>query len=122
MATFDHSSDCLTLDFGPYEDEANLWQKMPDCDKFVGAPRSKHTVVCYRDALYVFGGDNGKEMLNDLLRFDVKEGSWSTVPCTGASPAPRYTVFENYSKILILASEASDGNFLKNLGKCFFAP
>ena len=32
------------------------------------------------------------------------------------------TVFENYSKILILTSEASCVNFLKNLGKCFFAP
>ena len=33
------------------------------------------------------------------------------------------TVFENYSKIFILASEASCVNFLKKtLGKCFFAP
>ena len=32
------------------------------------------------------------------------------------------TVFENYSKILIFASEASYVNLLKNLGKCFFAP
>lgn len=66
--------------------------------------RSKHTVVAYRDAIYVFGGDNGwvalaqraafilavhhvtmrsrflssgrKNMLNDLLRFDVKDCSW----------------------------------------------
>ena len=30
------------------------------------------------------------------------------------------TFFENYSKILILASEVSDVYFLKNLSKCFF--
>ena len=38
--------------------------------------RSKHTMVAYKDALYVFGGDKGKTMLNDLIRFDVKDGSW----------------------------------------------
>ena len=27
------SSDCLTLDFGPYED-ANLWQQMPGIISF----------------------------------------------------------------------------------------
>ena len=48
------------------------WRKMPACDEFVGARRSKHTVVSYKDAVYVFGGDNGRSMLNDLLRFDVK--------------------------------------------------
>ncbi|XP_012141205.1 leucine zipper like transcription regulator 1 isoform X2 [Megachile rotundata] len=52
--------------------------------------RSKHTIVAYKDAIYVFGGDNGKRMLNDLLRFDVKEKSWGRAFATGAAPAPRY--------------------------------
>lgn len=52
--------------------------------------RSKHTVVPYKDAIYVFGGDNGKTMLNDLLRFDVKEKSWGRAFATGTPPAPRY--------------------------------
>jgi hypothetical protein len=52
--------------------------------------RSKHTVVAYKDAIYVFGGDNGKSMLNDLLRFDVKEKSWGRAFATGTPPAPRY--------------------------------
>ncbi|XP_071555210.1 leucine-zipper-like transcriptional regulator 1 isoform X2 [Temnothorax nylanderi] len=52
--------------------------------------RSKHTIVAYKDAIYVFGGDNGKSMLNDLLRFDVKEKSWGRAFATGTPPAPRY--------------------------------
>lgn len=52
--------------------------------------RSKHTVVAYKEAIYVFGGDNGKCMLNDLLRFDVKETSWGRAFATGCPPAPRY--------------------------------
>ncbi|XP_015122365.1 leucine-zipper-like transcriptional regulator 1 [Diachasma alloeum] len=83
------TAECLTLDFGPFE-TVHRWQQMPDCDEFVGARRSKHTVVAYKDAIYVFGGDNGKRMLNDLLRFDVKEKSWGRAFATGTPPAPRY--------------------------------
>ncbi|XP_045583758.1 leucine-zipper-like transcriptional regulator 1 isoform X1 [Procambarus clarkii] len=90
---FDHnwpeSAECLTLDFGPFE-TVHRWKCMPECDEFVGARRSKHTVVAYKDAIYVFGGDNGKWMLNDLLRFDVKEKSWGRAFSTGSPPAPRY--------------------------------
>jgi leucine-zipper-like transcriptional regulator 1 len=56
----------------------------------VGARRSKHTTVNYNDAIYVFGGDNGKNMLNDLIRFDVKDKSWSRAFASGSPPAPRY--------------------------------
>lgn len=52
--------------------------------------RSKHTAVAYKDAIYVFGGDNGKSMLNDLIRFDIKEKSWTKTGCMGTRPAPRY--------------------------------
>ncbi|XP_060568676.1 leucine-zipper-like transcriptional regulator 1 [Ruditapes philippinarum] len=90
---FDHnwpeSSECLTLDFGPFE-TVHRWKCMPECDEFVGARRSKHTVVAYKEAVYVFGGDNGKNMLNDLLRFDVKDKSWGRAFTTGLPPAPRY--------------------------------
>ncbi|KAI8783129.1 leucine-zipper-like transcriptional regulator 1 isoform X1 [Biomphalaria glabrata] len=90
---FDHnwpeSTECLMLDFGPIE-IVHMWRSMPECDEFVGARRSKHTVVPYKEALYVFGGDNGKNMLNDLLRFDVKDKSWGRAFTTGKPPAPRY--------------------------------
>ena len=32
----------------------------------------------------------GKSMLNDLLRFDVKEKSWGRAISNGQPPAPRY--------------------------------
>lgn len=87
--SWSESAECLTLDFGPFE-TVHRWRKMPECDEFVGARRSKHTVVAYKDAVYVFGGDNGKSMLNDLLRFDVKEKSWGRAFSNGTPPAPRY--------------------------------
>ncbi|KAJ7387099.1 Kelch motif [Desmophyllum pertusum] len=81
--------DTLSLDFGRFE-KVNRWKGMPECDEFVGARRSKHTLVAWNDALYVFGGDNGKRMLNDMLRFDIKDNSWSRAVTKGAPPAPRY--------------------------------
>lgn len=66
----------LTLDSGPQE-ALYKWKTMPECDEFVGARRSKHSVVAYNDAIYVFGGDNGRAMLNDLLIFGVKDQSWT---------------------------------------------
>ena len=48
----ENSVDCLTLDFGPFE-AVNRWQKMPDVSKFVGAPRSKHTIVTFNNGIYV---------------------------------------------------------------------
>ncbi|MEE6512189.1 hypothetical protein FKM82_019113 [Ascaphus truei] len=90
---FDHSCsdsvEYLTLNFEPFE-SVHRWRRLLPCDEFVGARRSKHTVVAYKDAIYVFGGDNGKNMLNDLLRFDVKDCSWCRAFTTGSPPAPRY--------------------------------
>lgn len=88
-STWPEHPENLTIDFGSFE-TVHAWKRMPDCDKFVGARRSKHTVVAYKDAIYVFGGDNGKSMLNDLLRFDIKEKSWGRAFSTGTPPAPRY--------------------------------
>uniref|UniRef100_A0A452TBK0 Leucine zipper like transcription regulator 1 n=1 Tax=Ursus maritimus TaxID=29073 RepID=A0A452TBK0_URSMA len=51
----------------------------------------------YKDAIYVFGGDNGKTMLNDLLRFDVKDCSWCRAFTTGTPPAPRGYTGDIYS-------------------------
>lgn len=57
---------------------------------FIFNRRSKHTVVAYKDAIYVFGGDNGKNMLNDLIRFDVVDKSWGRAFATGNPPIARY--------------------------------
>jgi len=83
------SAECLTLDFGALK-TIHQWLKMPVCDEFVGPRRSKHTMVAYKDSVYVFGGDKGKSMLNDLLIFNVKDESWTRAISNGVPPAPRY--------------------------------
>jgi hypothetical protein len=55
--SWSESAECLTLDFGPFE-TVHRWRKMPECDEFVGARRSKHTVVAYKVGLAI--SDNKK--------------------------------------------------------------
>lgn len=78
----------ITLDFGPFE-RVHTWKRISRCDKYNSAARSKHTVVAYKDVIYIFGGDRGNIMLNDLLRFDVKEKFWYLAHSFKA-PTPRY--------------------------------
>ncbi|EDW43756.1 leucine-zipper-like transcriptional regulator 1 homolog [Drosophila sechellia] len=84
-----YSCNALNVDFTSYT-ATHQWTRMLECAEFVGAKRSKHTVVAYKDAMFVFGGDNGKNMLNDLIRFGVKDKSWGRACATGTPPAPRY--------------------------------
>lgn len=88
--------ESITLDLGPFE-RVNTWKRISRCDKYSSAARSKHTVVAYKDVIYIFGGDKGN-MLNDLLRFDVKEKSWY-IAYSCKAPTPRYhhsaVVYEN---------------------------
>nr|CAD7446409.1 unnamed protein product [Timema bartmani] len=109
------ATECLTLDFGPFE-TIHRWKRMLDCDEFVGARRSKHTVVSINEDIYVFGGDNGKSMLNDVLRFDVKEKSWGRAIVTGSPPAPRY----HHSAVVTLhqLETSPERNRDDSFGKC----
>jgi len=110
------SEDNLTLNFGPKE-PVHCWKKLQPCEEFVGAKRSKQTLVSWGDGLYIFGGDNGKRMLNDFLVFHIGEGSWARVVYTGAPPAPRYhhsaVVFNN--SMFIFGGYTGDINSNSNL-------
>ncbi|XKL64726.1 hypothetical protein PGB90_004812 [Kerria lacca] len=83
--------DYLQLDYSQRE-IFHKWQRMSECPEFVGSKRSKHTVIAYEGAIYVFGGDDGRTMLNDLLRFDIEDETWSrSVPNSNQlCPVARY--------------------------------
>ena len=72
----------LTLNFSPSE-PFHLWKKVSSCEEFVGARRSKHTIVVWNDRIYVFGGDDGRRMLNDFLVSHIRDSSWARVVFTG---------------------------------------
>ena len=80
---------------------SNLWKKLSSCEEFVGAKRSKHTIVAWNDRIYVFGGDNGRRMLNDFLVSHIRDSSWARVVYTGMCvPIHVHTIdlYHNYCK------------------------
>lgn len=73
----------FALRFGPSLLPVHCWKKLSSCEEFVGAKRSKHTIVAWNEKMYVFGGDNGRRMLNDFLVSHVRDSSWARVVFTG---------------------------------------
>lgn len=51
-------------------------------------PRTNHTVVTYKDKMYLFGGANGDLWYSDTWCFDPADNSWTQLDCTGYVPAP----------------------------------
>lgn len=72
----------MSLNFSPRE-PLHRWRKLSSCEEFVGTKRSKHTIVAWNDRIYVFGGDNGRRMLNDFLVSHIHDSSWARVVYTG---------------------------------------
>ena len=77
------AEDDFGLNFGPPLQPVHCWKKLSSCEEFVGAKRSKHTIVAWNEKLYVFGGDNGRRMLNDFLVSHIRDSSWARVVFTG---------------------------------------
>eukprot|EP00612_Vaucheria_litorea_P006419 CAMPEP_0171479238 /NCGR_PEP_ID=MMETSP0946-20130122/5282_1 /TAXON_ID=109269 /ORGANISM="Vaucheria litorea, Strain CCMP2940" /LENGTH=512 /DNA_ID=CAMNT_0012010083 /DNA_START=25 /DNA_END=1563 /DNA_ORIENTATION=+ len=51
--------------------------------------RSLHVAVVYEDKMYVFGGYDGSNRVNDFYEFDIQTRKWSIVPALGTPPSPR---------------------------------
>ena len=66
------SSRRLSQSFVQSRDDGCHWSLVSGSLDYLSAQhvtrRSKHTMVRYRNCLYIFGGDDGKRMLNDLMK------------------------------------------------------
>ena len=106
----------MTLNFNPRE-PAHRWKKLSSCEEFVGTKRSKHTIVAWNDRIYVFGGDNGRRMLNDFLVSHIHDFSWARVVYTGEFEIFIIIMYQHYHKArLLLLGHRSSFSFVR---KCF---
>jgi len=81
--------------------------------KFTGSPprqRSLHAGIVVGDSLYVFGGYDGSNRVNDFYRFNFKSSKWSQIMVSGSCPSPRdrHVVVSHQDMIYIFAGY--DGN------------
>lgn len=60
------------------------------CDHSATAGRHGHSIVTYKNRVYLFGGHNGNHALNDLHAYDLVENIWLDMKTTGTPPSPRY--------------------------------
>ena len=48
------------------------------------------SLVCWKNALYLFGGTSGQVYHHEVFRFSLVRGQWSLLYTSGPKPAPRY--------------------------------
>lgn len=72
--------------------------------------RSLHAGIVVGDCLYIFGGYDGSNRVNDFYKFSFKAAKWSQIVSTGATPSARdrHVVVSHGDKIFIFAGY--DGN------------
>jgi leucine-zipper-like transcriptional regulator 1 len=51
--------------------------------------RSLHVATVLGDKMYIFGGYDGSNRVNDFYEFDITSRKWSLVPSSGTPPSPR---------------------------------
>ena len=84
------------------------WQNV----KFQGAPprvRSLHVGIVLQDALYIFGGYDGSNRVNDFHKFDFKRQKWSQINTTTTPSARDRHVVVSFGKSLFIFG-GYDGN------------
>ena len=78
---------------------------MPECDEFVGARRSKHTAVAYKESVYIFGGDDGAGIGGLLIR---------TVVVYNGRPISETSLSQSFYKNLLNCSKAVQESLKQN--------
>ena len=58
----------------------NVWEKVLFQGNFQPEPRSGHASVMYQNqTLFIFGGYNDREALNDMYKFDISTHYWQKI-------------------------------------------
>ncbi len=58
----------------------NVWEKISVQDDVLPDPRSGHASVMFQSRnLFIFGGYNEREALNDLYKFDMEKSNWQKI-------------------------------------------
>ena len=93
-------------DFYEFNVDNNTWQEVL-CSG-LGAPpspRHSHCATVCEDCMYIFGGFDGVNYLNDFFKFNFITNTWNELKTDSqAKPTPRYKSECSYSLELLLAS------------------
>ncbi|XP_013652385.2 tip elongation aberrant protein 1 isoform X1 [Brassica napus] len=80
--------DCLTNQVHVFDAGTQIWTK-PVIRGVPPSPRDSHSCTTVGDHLFVFGGTDGKNHLNDLHVLDTSSHTWKCVDARGEGPEAR---------------------------------
>ncbi|CAF2199746.1 unnamed protein product [Brassica napus] len=80
--------DCLTNQVHVFDAGTQIWTK-PVIRGVPPSPRDSHSCTTVGDHLFVFGGTDGKNHLNDLHVLDTSSHTWKCVDVRGEGPEAR---------------------------------
>lgn len=73
-----------------YNIDTNSWSKATTSDDSQPKSRFGHTSVVNKKSMFVFGGWDGNETLNDIKVFNIETSSWQTLANVKGSVKGRY--------------------------------
>ena len=100
----------MEVDDGPEgKHSINQWVQV----KYTGLPprqRSLHAGIAVGECLYIFGGYDGSNRVNDFYRFNFKTSKWTQLPASSTLPSARdrHVVVPYDEKIFVFGGY--DGN------------
>ena len=62
-----------------FDIENNHWSALNDIRGSVPVSRDAHAMVVYKDSLYLYGGHDGENYLNDMYEFSIPNKTWTQI-------------------------------------------
>jgi N-acetylneuraminic acid mutarotase len=70
------------------DDLINCWREQA-CKGKLFSPRTGHTAIIVKEMVYLFGGSDTENILNDFYQYDIKTNIWNQISPKGSVPAMR---------------------------------
>lgn len=62
-----------------FDIENSVWSALTDVRGSVPVSRDAHAMVVYKDSLYLYGGHDGENYLNDMYEFSIPNKTWTQI-------------------------------------------
>jgi hypothetical protein len=90
------------------------WQLL-DVKGDLPCPRHSHAAVAVRNRMFVFGGTDGKQLLNDVHIFDSATSTWSKPEVSGSITPRVHTAVDVVGHLIIFfGGQGPNGNDLND--------
>ncbi|CAN0181919.1 unnamed protein product, partial [Phaeothamnion confervicola] len=78
-------------DFFACDLDTYTWRRIPETGEAPGTPSTRyfHSCAVHNGSMFVFGGYNGSERLNDMYEHNFASGEWTRVESVGEVPTGR---------------------------------